>query len=122
MKKVASLLKVNLEDSEISTSHRLFDATDLSRPNNITNSQNSPNQIPPIIVRFINRDKRNETYTKRKLLNPKANSSPVIREGKIEIQENLTKKRKQLLNEAKKAKRSLYYKFLWTSRGKVFLR
>ena len=58
VKKVASMLKVKLENSEISTSHRLFDANNLSRLN--INYHHSSNRNPSIIVRFTNRDKKKE--------------------------------------------------------------
>ena len=60
-------------------------------------------QHPAIIVRFSNRDKRNELYEKRKLFNKiqseKINSSL----ASTQIRENLTTYRKSLLSEAVKA-------------------
>jgi len=115
VKQVATKLKVNLDDSHISTSHRLAEV----------NRTESKDQHPPIIVRFSNRDKRNEIFRKRKVLRPISSSShsnSLAKENKIEIHENLTSKRKLLLKEANKVKRNLNYQFLWTSQGKIFLR
>ena len=118
VKSVVSSLNVRLDDHQISTSHRLA-----SSYKKIQRSQ-ATEQPPPIIVRFANRDKRNEIYKKRKLLklNCKTelmshNSSP-----NITIQENLTPLRKSIYKAAKQAKAALNYKFAWTSQGKIFLR
>jgi len=42
-----------------------------------------PNLHPPIIVRFANKDKRNELYSKRKMF--KSNSSVKSRFGNAEL-------------------------------------
>ena len=73
-KTVAKCLNVELDDSHISTSHCLF-----LNPNNFSGTSNSPNQQnrknirvpskpPPIIVRFTNRDERNDLFRRRKML------------------------------------------------------
>ena len=109
MKHVAALLKVDLTNDQISTSHRLI-------PNH--SNSNKVQKNLPIIVRFANRDKRNEIYSKRHLLklDSKLNTS------RIDIRENLTSFRKSLYKEAKKVKNQLNYNFFWTSQGQIFLR
>jgi len=78
-KKVAKDLNVKLEDSDISTSHRLFtkgkSLNKNQNPSNKNIKQFNPEseRHPPNIVRFTNRDKRNELFTKRQKLN--SNSS-----------------------------------------------
>ena len=64
MKHVAALLKVDLTNDQISISHRLI--PNHSNPN-IDRSKVQKNL--PIIVHFANRDKRNEIYSERHLLN-----------------------------------------------------
>ena len=72
-KTVAKCLNVELDDSHISTSHRLY-----QNSNNFSGASNSPNQQnrknirirskpPPIIVRFTNCDKRNDLFRRRKM-------------------------------------------------------
>ena len=59
VRKVASLLDVTLDESQISTSHRL------KMPQNPDLEMHAhKNSYPPIIVRFSNRDKRNELFAK----------------------------------------------------------
>ena len=91
--------------------------TGTSRSGNISSAQHLT-----IIVRFSNRDKRNELYGKRKLLNKiqfeKINSSL----ASTQIRKNLTAYRKMLLSEAVKAKKLLNFKFIWTSQGRICLR
>ena len=113
VKHVAALLKVDLTNDQISTSHRLI-------PNH-SNSNMDRSKVKknlPIIVRFANRDKRNEFYSKRHLLK----SDSKLNTSRIDIRENLTSFRKSLYKEAKKVKNQLNYNFLWTSQGQIFLR
>ena len=81
-------------------------------------------QPPPIIVRFANRDKRNEIYKKRKLLKSNCKTEPMSHNSSpnITIQENLTPLRKSIYKAAKQAKAALNFIFAWTSQGKFFLR
>ena len=124
VKKVASLVNVRLEDSHISVGHRLPGGGIYTRRRRRRNAHNKPIEHAPIIVRFSNRDKRNEFYQKRKLIKPSPDSSKDCFEdnGLIRIRENLTSFRKNLYNQAKKAKVELNYKFLWTSNERILLR
>ena len=123
---VAKALNVQLNKSDISTSHRLLNSS-------VTNHQlpkhhDQPpvvraNQPPPIIVRFCNRDKRNEMFNKRSKLKSVSNMiSPKPHHEFLVMRENLTKSRKSLFNEATKVKNALRYQFLWTWRGQILLR
>lgn len=119
--KVAEELKVRISDKDISTSHRLFN----NASSQLTQNLESTDQYPPIIVRFTNRDKRNELFTKRPKVNsrsarPSFNSN--MNSPKFVLKENLTKFRKNLLTEAKKLQQSLDFKFLWTWQGQIFIR
>ena len=63
------------------------------------------NEHPPIIVRFVNRDKRNEVFTKR--LRPKsATNLTSDRKTHFTITENLTKFRKMLYSTTRPEKSS----------------
>ena len=122
VKKVASLVNMRLEDSHISVSHRLPGCLHTNETKR--KAPNKPIEYAPIIVCFSNQDKRNEFYQKRKLIKPLSDSSKDCFEGigLIRIRENLTPFRKNLYNQAKKAKVELNYKFLWTSNGRILLR
>ena len=116
VQKVARELNVKVSESDISTSHRL--------PLGMLNDKN---YHPPIIVRFSNRDKRNEVFRKRHAIKPHANpssnsSSPNVIPRDFAIRENLTKFRKQLFREATKLKQELKYEFLWTWQGQILIR
>ena len=99
---MASFVNVRLEDSHISVSLRLPVHTNETK----RNASNKPTEHAPIIVRFSNRDKRNELYQKRKLIKPSPDSSKDSFEdnGLIRIRENLTPFKKNLYNQAKKRK------------------
>ena len=118
VKSVVSSLNVRLDDHQISTSHRLASSYE-----KIQRSQ-ATEQPPPIIVRFANRDKRNEIYKKRKLLKLNGKTEPMSHNSSpnITILENLTPLRKSIYKAAKQVKAALNYKFAWTSQGKIFLR
>ena len=108
------LLNVQLDERHISTSHRL------------KQNEEDTRQHPPIIVRFTNRDKRNEIFRKRKMLQTNQFTRESINSkfgnANLKITENLTRYRKTLFNTAKLANQHLHYKFLWTSQGQIRLR
>ena len=114
VQKVARELNVKVSESDISTSHRL--------PLGMLNDKN---HHPPIIVRFSNRDKRNEVFRKRLAIKPHPSSnssSPNVIPKDFAIRENLTKFRKQLFREAAKLKQKLKYEFFWTWQGQILIR
>ena len=110
VKSVVSSLYVQLDDHQISISHRLAGSYKKVQGNQATE------QPPLIIVRFANRDKRNEIYEKRKLLKLNCKTEPMSHNSStnITIQENLTPLRKSIYQAAKQAKAALNFKFAWT--------
>ena len=127
-KTVAKCLNVELDDSHISTSHRLFhNSNNFSGTSHSSNQQNRkniriPSKPPPIIVRFTNRDKRNDLF-RRKMLQTNSELDAIFGSAsKITFKENLTVNRKMLYDAAVDAKRDLNYKFLWTTQGRIRLR
>ena len=59
---------------------------------------------PPIIVRFANRDKRNELYSKRSMISKSIEKDSLpsnFMPENLALKENLTKFCKSLFNEAK---------------------
>ena len=88
---------------------------------NLKQTEAEGNEHPPILVRFVNRDKRNEIFAKR--LRPKsAPNSTSGRKTDFTIKENLTKFRKMLYKEARKVQLSTGYKCLWTWQGQILMR
>ena len=98
VKKIANTLNVKLDNCDISTSHRHYSikTPKPDSPNKKLNQTKAEaNEHLPIIVRFVNRDKRNEIFTKR--LRPKsATNLTTGRKTDFTIKENLTKFRKKL--------------------------
>ena len=80
VKSAAKALNVQLDERHISTSHRLL------KPQN----QKETRQYPPIIVRFSNRDKRNEIFRKRKILQTNQHIVSTFGKANLKITENLT--------------------------------
>ena len=126
---VAKALKVQLSKSDISTSHRLFNSNLNDQHQKLLNHRDQQpsamrrNQPPPIIVRFCNRDKRNEMFSKRLKLKSVSNEIyPKPNAEILAIRENLTKFRKFLFSEANKVKHAMCYQFLWTRQGQILLR
>ena len=114
VKTVAKTLNVQLDERHISTSHRL------------KQNEEDTRQHPSIIVRFTNRDKRNEIFRKRKMLQTnqftRESINSTFGNANLKITENLTRYRKTLFYTAKLANQHLHYKFLWTSQGQIRLR
>ena len=115
VKSVAKALNVDLDEIQISTSHRL------AQPKRDRQQQSKSYQSPPIIVRFSDRDKRNEIFRKKKMLRSNPSVNLTFGYVYVNITENLTKRRKTLFNTAKLAKRDLQLRFLWTSQGRIRL-
>ena len=116
VRKVGQLIDVDINDEDISVSHR----TRLS-------SRNSENkkQEPAIIVGFVRRDVRDDLYKARTSLRNKSTKDlGMARHNpqKIFIAESLTRRNHLLLNQCLQKKKKLNYKFLWTKYGKVLLR
>ena len=122
IKAVAKSINVELNDSQISTSHRLIQPQS-SSSNSQQQAKNHVNrQPPPIIVRFNNRDKRNEIFRRRKLLRRNPEMRSIFASETVTIKENLTTYRKMIYDAANSAKKDLNFKFLWTSQGRIRLR
>ena len=122
IKAVATSINVELNDSQISTSHRLIQSQS-SSSNSQQQAKNHVNrQPPPIIVRFNNRDKRNEIFRRRKMLRRNPEMRSIFASETVTIKENLTTYRKMIYDAANSAKKDLNFKFLWTSQGRIRLR
>ena len=129
VKKLAGKLNVKIEDQAISTSHRLpllktKSSTEENKPygNHANEARNDlSDKPPPIIVRFANRDVRNQLYQKRNQISQIMNFE-IPGMQNLYITENLTKSRKVLFLEAKKKKVSYNYKYLWTNQGQILMR
>jgi len=110
-------MNVHLNKSHISTSHRLN-----LPPRNVRQQRGKQKQHPSIIVRFSNRDKQNELYKKKSLLE----TNPIIKStfgnSHVSLNENLSSHRKMLLSAAKLAKHKLNFRYLWASQGRIRLR
>lgn len=119
---LGALIGVQNEERDIWTAHRL---------------PASKNVKDRIIVKFVNRDKRNEFYQKRSQLadkyvkdlphisNETAGNSSMessYANRKIHINESLTAYRKKLFGLINSFKKEQHYKFLWTVNGKILLR
>ena len=113
---IASLLDLDIRRDDISISHRI-------KPKNPASNNNSP---PPIIAKFIRREERDEFYQARKRLKDYSTKDLEgvgrLGDNKIYISESLTRKNKELFNEALKLKKEFHFKFIWTFYGRIFLR
>lgn len=115
VQEVATAIGVSLEDESISIAHRLPDRSMKGR----------------IIVKFTQRDKRDEIYKRRKQLTGKTTRNlPSINSElgkslgnptKIFINESLTPYRKKLFGRIHSFKKENNFKFIWTSNGKIYL-
>ena len=117
---------MHLDDSHISTSHRLSQSAKASVAGYpITLQQQSRRkawqQPQPILEQFTNRDKRNQIF-RRKLLRGNNEIKSIFSSKSVIIRENLTAKRNTLFDTAYVTKKDLDFKLLWTSHGKIKLR
>ena len=97
---VAKMLNVKVEDEHILTSHRL-PVADKRTDQQIGEKKHSAQPPPPIIVRFYNRDKRNEMFRLKNSLRTKSIYSSPFGNAELYIRKNLTRSRKMLYHEAR---------------------
>ena len=110
---VAKLMNVDIDDKDISISHRLP----------VSPRFKGARAIPPIIVKFVRRDDKERFYKARKLLKAHTSSSLGYTEGNfIFINECLSEKNREIFNLSLKFKKANHFNFIWTSNGKTFLR
>nr|XP_039270444.1 uncharacterized protein LOC120345111 [Styela clava] len=105
--KMGKLLNINVERLDISISHRL--------------PRRDKSKIPPIIVRFTNRNKRNEFVDKKRTTSSIGNFG-ITGMKTLYINENLTDFRNNLLYNARMSKKTNKYERLWTTNGNIFMR
>lgn len=107
IQRVAELLKVDLLESDISTSHRLP----------TTKGQ------PIIIAKFTRRTTRDNLYSARSNLRKFSSTSlGYTHNNKLFINESLTALSKQLFWQVRQFKKEHNFKYCWTKYGKVYLR
>lgn len=112
--KVANLMDVDIEDRDISISHRL---------RNSESYKGKGNKCPPIIVKFVRRITKDKFYKARRKLNDLSTKDlgyPIAQ--RIFIAESLTQKNKELFKEAYQVRKDKQFKYIWTSSGKIFFR
>lgn len=107
---VAKNMGVELDDCDISTSHRLP-------------PPRRGKGTPRIIVKFVRRDKKEEFYNNRKKAGDTAElQCAAYSSNRIYVNEALTPKRKVLFFKCKQVKSEKNYDYLWTKNGKIFMR
>lgn len=110
---VGKLVDVNIEEGDISVSHRLH------------NDKSKTNHFPAIIVKFVRRDLRDELFNaKNRLRNKSTKDLGFLRhpQHKIFLNESLTPQNRALFKQCLRAKKDLNFKFIWTKFGKISLR
>ena len=131
VKRVGLLMDLELQDDDISVSHRLpkNEASYSSRLNDGTVSSgrivDKALQFPKIIVKFVKRDTKELFYKSRKKLSGKTTKDidlGRISDNNIYISESLTAKNRVLFKECLKFRRNYKFKFIWTNQGRVYMR
>ena len=131
VKKVGSLMDLELTDEDISVSHRLpkNEASYSSRLSDGISSSgrriDPAHQYPKIIVKFVRRDTKELFYRSRKKLAGKTTKDinlGRISNNNIYISESLTAKNRSLFKECLKFRRDHRFMYIWTNQGRVYLR
>ncbi|XP_028410709.1 uncharacterized protein LOC114533395 [Dendronephthya gigantea] len=123
VKKIGNLIGENLNDSDISVSHRLPKPSYSSRTSEGISGYST--NYSKIIVKFVGRDTKERFYKARKYLKDKSTRDigiSTVTENKIFISESLTSKNRELFKECLKFKRDHDFRFIWTRSGRLFLR
>ena len=106
--KLGNLLNVNIHRSEIDICHRMGNY-----------NQDKPR---PIIVRFRSYNTKRELYAARKLLRGMDAGEHFAGPGKIYINENLTRYRKDLFAKVRKYKKDKHWHSSWSIDGRLFVK
>lgn len=110
---IGKVLKVNIEEKDISTAHPL--------------PTFNKDALPKIIVKFTRRNVRNKFYAERKTLAGKnLKDNPHVRKflvgDSIYISESLTPRRKKLYGDINKFRKKLKWKFIWSHNGRIYIK
>ena len=122
--KVGTLMDIELDENDISVSHRLSTRSYASAVTSSSRS-NQVNSLPKIIVKFVRRETKELFYKSRKRLRGKTTAD--IGLGRFSnsglfISESLTHRNKLLFKECLAFKRKYNYKYIWTQQGRIYLR
>lgn len=108
IKNIAEKVELKIEDSEISTAHRL---------------PSKKSETPNIIARLNNRDKKKELIVRAKAKKLKASVLEWTKENTpIYISNHLTRYTAELLREAKKLRDEGYFEYVWEKDAKILIR
>lgn len=110
VKQVGKALDLEITDTMVDACHRLGRSGGSSNP-------------PGIIVKFVRRlDKEEMLRMRRVKRNLSTRHMGMTMDQPVFINESLTKKRRQLFNAARNAKKENKYKYLWVRNGNIFMR
>ena len=118
VKKIGALIDVDINDTDISISHRIPSSNDGA-------SGSTSFRHPAIVVKFTNRKNRDLFYKARSKLKSYNTSDIGLGrngESKIYIQESLTEAKRNLFKSCLKFRKDQKYKFIWTYYGVIYLR
>lgn len=123
VQRIGEKIGVQVDDRDISISHRLPRRKRPSGYHLRSSSQSNSTESDPIIVKFSNRTVRDEFYHGRRSLRDITTSDLGFpARNKIFIVESLTQRNKEIFNGCLGVKRDKRFKFLWTNMGKIYLR
>ncbi|XP_078001141.1 uncharacterized protein LOC144453684 [Glandiceps talaboti] len=112
--KVATAAGIRISQTDIDVSHRL--------PSRRQCSNTKPSTI---IVRFTRRTVRSNIYNARKNIKNKSTRDMNIDnndQNRVYINENLSPTNKQIFYKANERKKMKKWKFIWTNKGKIFVK
>ena len=124
--KVGALMDIELDEDDISVSHRLPTPSYASRVAMASSSRPNHTTIQPkIIVKFVRKETKELFYTNRKHLRGKTTADLGLgrySDNGLFISESLTQRNRMLFKECLAFKRKYNYKYIWTQQGRIYLR
>ena len=124
--KVGALMDMDLEEDDISISHRLAVPSYASRTATASSSRSKQGTIlPKIIVKFVRRETKELFYKNRKHLRGKTAADLGLgrySNNGLFISESLTQRNKTLFNDCLAFKKKHNFKYIWTQQGRIYLR
>ena len=113
VKEVAKYCGVQINDADLSTSHRLMSKEDMDKQ---INPSNRDTKIPPIIVRVNRRDLKTDLLEAKKTITTPAHLKNAI------IYEDVTPLRSRIMYHLRQRNDKQAFRYVWSKGGRIYAR
>ena len=117
MKDVAKYCGVEINDTDLSTSHRLMSKEELDKQ---INPSNRDTKIPPIIVRVNRRDLKTRLLESKKTIATNVQCPAHLKN--VSIYEDVTPLRSRIMYQLRQRDNKQAFRYVWSKGGRIYAR